>query len=123
MKKSHFVAMLLGTVSGVLFALGMCMALIPEWDAFGPGIVFGCLGLLLALITLLVWRRMEHKTPVRISGKLILTILVGIAGALAFGVGMCFCMVWENLIVGIAVGLAGILILLCLIPLTRGIKA
>ena len=65
---------------------------------------------------------MEHKTPVRISGKLILTILVGIAGALAFGVGMCFCMVWENLIVGIAVGLAGILILLCLIPLTRGIK-
>ncbi len=122
MKKSHFVAMLLGTVSGVLFALGMCMALIPEWDAFGPGIVFGCLGLLLALITLLVWRRMEHKTPVRISGKLILTILVGIAGALAFGVGMCFCMVWENLIVGIAVGLAGILILLCLIPLTRGIK-
>ena len=123
MKKRHFVAMLLGTVSGVLFALGMCMALIPEWDAFGPGIVFGCLGLLLALITLLVWRRMEHKPPVRISGKLILTILVGIAGALAFGVGMCFCMVWENLIVGIAVGLAGILILLCLIPLTRGIKA
>ncbi len=30
MKKSTFVAMLLGTVSGVLFALGMCMALIPD---------------------------------------------------------------------------------------------
>lgn len=123
MKKSHFVAMLLGTVSGVLFALGMCMALIPEWDAFGPGIVFGCLGLLLALITLLVWRKMEHKTPVRISGKLILTILVGITGTLAFGVGLCFCLVWENMAVGIAIGLAGILILLGLIPLTRGIKA
>lgn len=123
MKKSHFVAMLLGTVSGVLFALGMCMALIPEWDAFGPGIVFGCLGLLLALITLLVWRKMEHKPPVRISGKLILTILVGITGTLSFGVGMCFCLVWENMAVGIAIGLAGILILLGLIPLTRGIKA
>lgn len=30
MKKSSFVAMMLGTVSVVLFALGMCMALIPE---------------------------------------------------------------------------------------------
>ena len=34
MKKSSFVAMILGTVSGILFALGMCMALISEWDAF-----------------------------------------------------------------------------------------
>ena len=40
MKKSSFVAMILGTVGGVLFALGMCMALIPEWDAFKPGLVF-----------------------------------------------------------------------------------
>lgn len=37
MKKSSFVTMLLGTVSGMLFALGMCMALIPEWNAFKPG--------------------------------------------------------------------------------------
>ena len=41
MKKSSFVAMVLGTVSGVLFALGMCMALLPEWDSFREGIVFG----------------------------------------------------------------------------------
>ena len=43
MKKSSFVAMVLGTVSVVLFALGMCMALIPEWNAFQPGIVVGCI--------------------------------------------------------------------------------
>ena len=30
MKKSTFVAMIMGTVGGVLFALGMCMALITE---------------------------------------------------------------------------------------------
>ena len=54
MKKSSFVAMILGTVGGVLFALGMCMALIPEWDAFKPGLVFGCVGLLLGIITLIV---------------------------------------------------------------------
>ena len=123
MKKSSFVAMVLGTVSGVLFALGMCMALIPEWGAFKPGVVFGCVGVLLALVTLLVWRKMEHKAPIQISGKAILTVLVGIAGALALGVGMCFCMVWGKMIAGIVVGLIGIVILLCLIPLTKGIKA
>ena len=41
MKKSSFVALLMGTISGVLFALGMCMALLPEWDAFREGVIFG----------------------------------------------------------------------------------
>lgn len=122
MKKSSFVAMVLGTVSGVLFALGMCMALIPEWGAFKPGIVFGCVGLLLALVTLYIWRKMEHKKPIRISGKSILTVIVGIVGALALGVGMCLSMVWDKMIAGIAIGLIGIVILICLIPLTKGIK-
>lgn len=122
MKKSSFVAMVLGTVSVVLFALGMCMALIPEWNAFQPGIIFGCIGLLLGLITLLVWRRMEHKKPVQVSAKTILTVVVGVIGALALGVGMCFSMVWGRMIMGIAIGLVGIVILLCLIPLTKGIK-
>lgn len=122
MKKSSFVALVLGTVSGVLFALGMCMALIPAWDAFRPGVVFGGVGLTLGLVTLLVWRRMEHKAPVRVSGKAVLTILVGIAGALLFGVGMCFSMVWGQLVLGIVLGLAGIVVLLCLIPLTKGIQ-
>lgn len=122
MKKSSCVAMILGTASAVLFAVGMCMALIPEWNAFKPGIVFGCVGLFLGLVTFLVWRRMEHKEPVRFSAKTALTVLVGVVGALALGVGMCFSMVWGKMVSGIAVGLAGIVILLCLIPLTKGIK-
>lgn len=122
MKKSSFVAMLLGTVSGVLFALGMCMALIQEWNSFRPGIVFGCAGVLLGLVTVFVWRRMEHKRPVRLCGKTILIMAAGIVGALALGVGMCFTMVWDKTVLGIIVGLAGILILLTLVPLTKGIK-
>lgn len=114
--------MVLGTVSGVLFALGMCMALIPEWNAFQPGIIFGCVGLVLGLITLIVWRRMEHKEPVRFSAKTVLTVIVGVVGALALGVGMCFSMVWGKMVMGIAIGLVGIIVLLCLIPLTKGIK-
>jgi hypothetical protein len=122
MKKSNFVALVLGTVSIVLFALGVCMALIPEWNAFRPGVIFGCVGLLLGVITLIVWRKMEHKQPLHITGKAVLTVIVGVAGALALGVGMCFSMVWGRMILGVVIGLLGIVVLLCLIPLTKGIK-
>ena len=47
MKKSNFTAIILGTISGMLFALGMCMALIPQWQAFKQGVVFGVLGIVL----------------------------------------------------------------------------
>ena len=122
MKKSSFVAMVLGTAGAVLFALGMCMALIPEWNAFRPRIIFGCVGLLLALVTLIVWRRMEHKEPIRISGKTVLTVMIGVVGALGLGIGMCFSMVWGKMVMGVVIGLIGIVVLLCLIPLTKGIK-
>lgn len=122
MKKSSFVAMLMGTISSVLFALGMCMALIPEWEAFQPGIIFGCVGLVLGLITIIIWRKMEHKQPVQISGKTVLTIIIGVIGALALGVGMCFSMVWGKMVIGVIIGLIGIVILLSLIPLVKGIK-
>ena len=122
MKKSSFVAMVLGTVSVVLFALGMCMATIPEWNAFRLGIIFGCVGLVLGLITLIIWRKLEHKQPIRMNGKTVLTVIVGAIGALALGVGMCFSMVWGKLVIGIVIGIVGIVVLLCLIPLTKSIK-
>ncbi len=122
MKKSSFIAMLMGTVSGVLFALGMCMALIPEWGAFQPGIIFGGIGLALGIITVMVWRKMEHKAPIHFSAKTLLSIAVGVIGALALGVGMCLCMAWGKMVVGIVIGIVGIVVLLCLIPLTKGLK-
>lgn len=114
--------MMLGTVSGVLFALGMCMALLPEWNAFRQGVIFGTVGIVLGLITLFVWRKMEHKAPIRISGRMFLLTALGIIGALTLGVGMCFCMVWGNIVLGTVIGLVGILLLLSLIPITKGIK-
>ena len=54
MKKSNFVALVMGTVSGVLFSLGMCMALLPEWNAFTKGVIFGCIGLVLCLVTFIL---------------------------------------------------------------------
>lgn len=122
MKKSSFLAVILGTVSGVFFAMGMCMALIDEWDAFQPGLVFGSTGLLLGLTTAIIWRKMERKNPIHITGKQVLIALVSVIGALALGVGMCFSMVWGQLVLGIAVGMVGIVMLLCLIPLVKGLK-
>ena len=122
MKKSSLAAMVLGTIGGILFALGMCMALIPEWNAFRPGVAMGVAGALVLLIMVFVWRKMENKNPIRVSGKTIGTVLFGILGALVFGVGMCLTMVWSNMIVGIVVGLVGIVMLLCLIPMTKGLK-
>lgn len=121
MKKSSFVAMILGTVGGILFALGMCMALIPEWNAFNQGIIMGVIGAVVLLVMVLMWRKME-KSPIHLSAKTIGITLLGIAGALVLGVGMCLTMVWSNMIVGIVVGLVGIILLLCLIPLTKGLK-
>lgn len=122
MKKSSFVAMVLGTVAGVFFALGMCMALVPEFGAFTTGVVLGCIGLALGLITVVIWRRMEHKAPVKFNGKTALTILVGIVGALGLGIGMCMVMVWDKMMAGIVIGLLGIIVLIFLIPLWKGIK-
>ncbi|MEL4861003.1 hypothetical protein AAEU42_07125 [Pseudoflavonifractor phocaeensis] len=122
MKKSSFAAMVLGTISGIFFALGMCMALVPEWGARRPGIILGVAGLALALVTVAVWRKMEGKAPIQISGKTVLTVAVSVVGALALGVGMCFTMVWSQLALGVAIGLAGIVVLLCLIPMVKGLR-
>lgn len=122
MKKSLFVAMILGTIGGILFALGMCMALIPEWNAFRPGVVIGAIGVVVLLIMVLVWRKMENKAPIKLSGKTIGAILIGIMGALLLGVGMCLTMVWSHMIMGIVIGMVGILVLLCLIPFVKGLQ-
>ena len=122
MKKSNFVALILGTIGGVFFALGMCMVLLPEWGMGTQGIVCGVIGLAVLLATLLIWRRMEHKAPIKISGKTLAAVFVGILGALLLGVGMCLCLLDPaKMAVGIVVGVVGIVVLLMLIPLLKGI--
>lgn len=122
MKRSTYILVVLGTASGVLMTLGICMALVPEWDALGPGVILGCAGLCLAAVTAAVRRKLTHREPVRISGRAVLTAAAGAAGALVLGTGMCLCMVWDRMALGIAVGLGGIAILVCLVPLARGLR-
>ena len=122
MKKSNFITLVMSTVGGILLAIGMCMCLLPEWNAFRPGIVLGSAGLVVLLAMAAVRRKMENKEPIKWNGKTVLTVLVGIVGTLALGVGMCMTMVWGVMIIGILVGIVGIVILLALIPICKGIK-
>jgi hypothetical protein len=122
MKKSSFVALVLGTIGTIFSAIGMCMCLLPQWNAFRPGVILGCIGIVVLLITLMVWRKMTNKDPIRVNGKTMGTILLGVIGSLLLGVGMCLVMVWSNLVFGIIVGIMGIMLLLALIPLIKGIE-
>ena len=122
MKKRSFVALVLGTVSGVLFALGMCMALLPEWNAFTEGVIFGAVGIVLGIITLLIFCKMENKKLPKINGKNLFRIIYAVASVLILGLGMCMCLVWSQIVWGTLVGLLGIVMLIALIPMIKGLK-
>ena len=122
MQKKNFVSMILGTIGGILFALGMCMCLLPEWGAFGPGVFIAAVGAVVLLAMVFVRRKMEGKPAVRWSGKAVGTVLLGVAGALVLGVGMCMTIIWNMLVPGILIGIVGIVLQLCLIPLIKGLK-
>lgn len=122
MKKSNFIALMLGTISGAMFSLGMCMALLPEWNAFKEGVILGAIGLVLSLITFIAWFKMENKKLPKISGRVLIKALYGIISFLVLGLGMCLCLVWNNIVWGTLIGLLGIVMIICLIPIIKGIK-
>lgn len=124
MTKKNFITLILSAIGGILFAVGMCMCLLPEWNAFYQGVAVAAAGIVVLLAMVIVRRKMEHKPlMVKLTGKTIGTILLSIAGALTLSVGMCMTMVWEGLMLqGIIVGVVGIVLLLCIIPLCKGLK-
>ena len=122
MKKKNFVTLIMSTVGGILFALGMCMGLLPQWNAFKQGVVIGIAGVVILLAMVLVRRKMDGKPAIVFNGKAIGTTLLGVLGAIVLGVGMCMTMIWNMLVPGIIVGIVGIVLLLCLIPVIKGLK-
>ena len=123
MKKRNFAYLLLGVVGGLLFALGMCMCLLPEWNAFKPGVVVAVLGALVLLALALVCWIASGKPVAKVNWKVVGKIGYGVVSALVLGTGICMTMVFEGLITpGIIVGIVGIILLLGLIPVVRGLK-
>ena len=122
MKKKDFVTLILSTIGGILFALGMCMALLPEWGVLNQGIVIGAIGLVVLLAMLLVRRKMDGKPAIVFNTRAIGITLLGVIGAIVLGVGMCMTMIWNMMVPGIIVGIVGIVLLLCLIPVVKGLE-
>jgi hypothetical protein len=99
------------------------MGLVPEWNAMRQGVVIGIIGMVILLAMVLVRRKMSGKPAIVVSAKAIGTTLLGVFGAMVLGVGMCMTMIWGYLVPGIIVGIVGIVALLCLIPVIKGLEA
>ena len=88
MKKKDFITLILSVVGGLLFALSMCMALVPEMGTITQGSVVGSVGLVVLLAMIIVRRKMDGKPAVVFNGKIIGITLYSIFSAAIFGAGM-----------------------------------
>jgi hypothetical protein len=86
------------------------------------GIVIGVIGVVVLLAMVMVRRKMDGKPAIVLNGRTIGTTLLGVVGAVVLGIGMCMTMIWNMLVPGIIVGIVGIVLLLCLIPVIKGLK-
>lgn len=119
MKKISYTAMVSETVSTALFVIGLFLVIVPDGEVFVPGIAFGCMGLLLGIITLTLRRKTEGKKPNHLSIRKVMATLVGVAGYSALGIGVCSFMVWGKTAAGALSAVSGVVLLLCLIPLSE----
>lgn len=123
MEKKNFVTLVLDVVGGLLFAIGMCMALLPEWNMFNAGVVCTAIGLVLLIATIIVYRKMSGAAPIKINGKIVARVLYGVLSACVLGAGMAMVLEIEGMMIpGILVGIVGIVMLLFLIPMCIGLK-
>ena len=81
MKKKDFITLMMSTVGGIVFALGMCMALLPEWGAMTQGIVIGIVGAVILLAMIPIRRKMDGKPAIVFNGRAIATTIFGVFGA------------------------------------------
>lgn len=128
MKRETLLEIILGTIGGLIFAIGMCMCLLPEWNLFTQGVVVAIIGFIILLCIIPVYRK-EH--PKKVSNKktdwgLILTWIIGVVGSLIMGFGMSNVMVGEasssDMLVGIITGVVGLIICVLNYPIYAYIK-
>lgn len=128
MKKETLLEIILGTIGGLVFAIGMCMCLIPEWDMFTAGVVTTAIGFIVLLCIIPIYRK-EHPKKERgpINWGLVLTFVVGIVGSLIMGFGMSLIMVGDatktDMIVGLITGVVGLVICVLNYPIYAYIKS
>ena len=78
MEKKNFITLVLGIVSGLVFALGMCMCLLPEWNMFNVGVGCTAVGLVAIIATVIAYRKMSGAAPVQVNMKMVGKVVYGI---------------------------------------------
>ena len=123
MTKKNFMFLVLTVVGGLLFSLGMCMCLLPEWNVFKPGVAVTALGAVVLLAIALVRWIMAGKPVAKINWNQVGKIAYCVAATLVLGTGMAMIMAFEGLMLpGIVVGIVGIVLALGIIPVIKGLK-
>ena len=129
MKKETLLEIILGTIGGLVFAIGMCMSLIPEWNLFTSGVIVSIIGFIILLSIIPLYKK-EH--PKKVNNKkadwgLILTWIIGVVGALIMGFGMSKIMVGSpekmDVIIGMITGVVGLLICVLNYPIYSYLKS
>lgn len=127
MKKETLLEIILGTIGGLIFAVGMCMCLISEWDLFTAGVVVSVVGFIILLCIIPIYKsahpKKEHQ---KMDIGIIIAWVIGIIGALIMGFGMSRVMIdspsKENMLIGIISGIIGLIICVLDYPIYTYIK-
>lgn len=128
MKKETLLEIILGTVGGLTFAIGMCLCLIAEWNMIIQGIIISIIGFTILLTIIPVYKNAnpskEHKA---IDWKIVLTWIIGLTGALILGYGMSKVMREDvkslDMIIGIITGIIGLIVCVLNYPIYAYIKS
>ena len=115
MKKETLLEIIIGTIGGLVFAIGMCMCLISEWNLCKAGIIVAIIGFIILLGIIPIYRSSHPKKVHQSTNwEIIATWIIGIIGSLVMGFGMSKVMVGDvtriDLIVGLIIGIIGLLI-------------
>jgi len=115
MKKETLLEIILGTVGGLIFAIGMCMCLLQEWNMFTVGVIVAIIGFIILLCIIPVYKKSHPKKQNKpINWGIVGTWIIGIIGALVMGFGMSRIMVEDpnktDMIIGLITGVIGLLI-------------
>ena len=127
MKKETLLEIVLGTIGGLIFAVGMCMCLIPEWDLFNAGVVVAIVGFIVLLCIIPVYRKNHPKKPHGpINLGIVFAWVIGVIGALIMGFGMSRTMIGNtsgsDMLIGIIIGVVGLLICVLDYPIYSYLK-
>jgi len=128
MKKDTLLEIILGTVGGLIFAIGMCLCLVTEWNTFKIGVVVALVGFIILLCIIPIYRK-SHPKKERgpINWSIVFTWVIGVLGSLLMGFGMSKILVGEpstnDMIIGMIAGVIGLITCVLNYPIYAYIKS